>query len=138
MGRKGKGEGEGVLIITHWMGSEASLSQTKDASSHPKINRLLDYFGRAIMGMPPTPSGVAFKSYHTISIKQPIDISKGRKDQEGNPIKRSQNFDPDIKRDTRKAPKGIPTLSAMPPWIKNVTYLSRMVRLILNLMLFFA
>ena len=47
MERKGKEDGEGVLIITRWMGAAASLAQTEGAHID-----FLDYFGQAIMGVP--------------------------------------------------------------------------------------
>ena len=60
----------------------------------------ISYFRYALGSL----SGVPFKSYHTTSTKRFISILVSPlNDQKGNPIKRSQNFDPNIKRDTRKS-----------------------------------
>ena len=56
-------------------------------------------------------SGVTFKSYHATSTKQPITLVSELNIKKAIQCSMTKSIDCNIKRDTRKAPKGIPNLT---------------------------
>ena len=62
------------------------------------------------LGMPPTLSPIPFKSFHTSSTKRPITLVSELNIKKETPCCVAKSFDPNIKRDARKAPRGIPNL----------------------------